>query len=329
MIEKVITYAEANQRIDKYVRKALNDAPLSFIYKLFRKKDVKINGKPVKIDYKINEGEMIRIYVTDEQLEAFLNPQSLEGRDFPFPIIYEDENILIVNKPENILVHSDSENIEGTTLTDHVLRYLVYKNEYNPRIELGFTPGPAHRLDRNTTGIVVFGKNVAALQELNFLFRQKEELDKYYIALVAGRLKKDGEIEARILKDPNKNISVVSNSRDAKYALTKYHILQTFEDTTLLNVQIITGRTHQIRVHTQSIGHPVVGDAKYGNFDFNRQFKKDYGYDGIFLHAAKIVFKNVGGNLTYLRGQEFVAPLDHKKEKVINLLKKEKSNGSN
>ena len=323
MIEKIIAYSEANQRIDKYVRKALNDAPLSFIYKLFRKKDVKIDGKPVKIDYKINAGETIRIYVTDQQLADFMNPQATVGRDLAYPIVYEDENILIVNKPANMLVHSDEGNAGKKTLTDHVLSYLTFKDEYNPRVDLGFAPGPAHRIDRNTTGLVVFGKNIEALQELGKLFSNKKNLDKYYLTLVSGRLRKDGEINASLLKDEKHNMSKVSTASYAKPALTKYSVVSTFKDTTLLNVQIITGRTHQIRVHMQYIMHPIVNDGKYGDFDFNREFERRFGTELIFLHAFSLQFREVPGILNYLSGITFEAPLPKNKQDIVDALEKE------
>ena len=323
MLEKTISYAESNQRLDKYVKKVLNDAPLSFVYKLFRKKDVKVNSKPAKIDYKIVTGDVVRIYVTDSQIEDFLNPITTQGRVLPFPIVYEDDNLLIINKPTNLLVHSDSSSLAKLTLTEHVLAYLIHTGEYNPRVTSGFIPGPAHRLDRNTTGIVMFGKNVQTLQELNELFKNKTDLDKFYIALVVGRIRKDGEINAKLLKDERTNITKVSTAQYAKTALTKYSVLKTFADTSLLKVQIITGRTHQIRVHMQSIDHPVVNDGKYGSFDFNREYIKKFKNEDIFLHAHSVIFNNVEGVLSYLNGTEFIAPLPENKRRILDQLKEE------
>lgn len=321
MVEKIIAYSEANQRVDKYVRKLLHDAPLSFIYKLFRKKDVKINGKPVSIEYKIQENDQIRVYVTDCQMEDFGKRKEQMMSDMPFPIIYEDENVLMINKPTDILVHNEDGETREDTLTDYVLRYLAFKNEYNPRIEVGYTPGPVHRLDRHTTGLVVFGKNIQALQELNQLFRDKDQIEKHYLTLVrGGNLKRDGEINAPIFKNEKLNQSYVSNLRGAKDALTKYWVIKNYREVTLLDVQIITGRTHQIRVHMSYIKHPVVNDAKYGDFDFNRRFKDLFDYGIIFLHAHSLKFKKLEGVLSYLSNQTFEAPLDVCKDTVIKKL---------
>ena len=323
MIERTISFAESNQRIDKYVKKVLNDAPLSFVYKLFRKKDIKVNSKPAKIDYKLESGDVIRIYVSDEQISDFLNPTTIQGKDIPYPIIYEDENILILNKPSNVLVHSDIGTPSKMTMTAHVLSYLSFKDEYNPRVDQGFTPGPAHRLDRNTTGLVIFGKNIQTLQELNEMFKHKKFLDKYYLALVCGRIRKDGEISASLVKDEKTNISKVSTASYAKSALTKYSVVTTFNDCTLLKVQIVTGRTHQIRVHMQHIEHPVINDGKYGNFEFNREFSRKFGSEDIFLHAHSIVFAKPDGILSYLCGREFIAPLPKPKQLIVDALREE------
>ena len=176
-----ISSKEANQRVDKYVKKYLNEATLSFIYKLFRKKDVKINGHWVKENYIIKEGEELSIYVTDSQLEEFSKPKEIEKVSLNHEIVYEDENILIVNKPRGLLVHGD-EGEKKLTLSNEVINYLYFKGEYNPKDDHGFTPGPAHRLDRNTSGLVVFGKNLVSLQELEELFKEKEEIVKIILA---------------------------------------------------------------------------------------------------------------------------------------------------
>ena len=178
MLKQKITYKDANQRIDKYVKKYFSNAPLSFIYKLFRKKDVKINNHWVKENYILKENDEISIYVTSSQMEDFIVNQELKKKEFPYQIVYEDKNVLIVNKPRGILVHGDI-NEKEKTLTNDVLNYLYLKDEYNPRIDIGFTPGTAHRLDRNTAGLVIFGKNITALQILQDLFKDKKENEKH------------------------------------------------------------------------------------------------------------------------------------------------------
>src|SRR5574344_266645 len=188
MKQYLITHKECGQRIDKYVKKLLNDAPLSFIYKLFRKKDVKIDGHWVKQDYILQDGETLTIYVTDEQMESFHTLDLSKGINMDLDIVYEDENIMIINKEKGVLVH-DVDNKEKRTLSNGVLTYLINKGEYNPRVDIGFTPGPAHRLDRNTSGLVIFGKNLPTLQCLQREFRNKENIEKTYLSLVVGSLK--------------------------------------------------------------------------------------------------------------------------------------------
>ena len=195
-----ISSLEAHQRVDKYLRKYLSQAPLSFIYKLFRKKDVKINGHWVKENYMLNEGEELVVYVTDEQLEEFNQPRKVEKVSLNHPIIYEDENILVINKPRGLLVHGDKDE-QRVTLANEVLNYLYFKGEYDPKETQAFRPAPAHRLDRNTSGLVLFAKNLESLQILEDLFKDKEEIDKIYLALVKGHLGEVMMIDAPLLKD--------------------------------------------------------------------------------------------------------------------------------
>ena len=315
----VISSKEANQRVDKYVKKYLNEAPLSFIYKLFRKKDVKINGHWVKENYILNEGEELAIFVTDSQIEEFNKPKEIEKVALNHEIVYEDENILIVNKPRGLLVHGDSEE-KKVTLSNEVINYLYFKGEYDPKNDHGFIPGPAHRLDRNTSGLVVFGKNLVSLQELENLFKEKEEIVKEYKALVVGNFSGERHISAPLLKD--EKTGLVRISKQGKNAETIVKSLGNYGNFSLLNVQILTGRTHQIRVHLASIGYPVVGDSKYGDFKVNKEVKEKYKFENQFLTAYKLSFKKIKGHLSYLSGKSFEVKLPSDEEKLLSKLTK-------
>lgn len=317
MKEILIKKEFSNQRADKFVRKFLNDAPLSFIYKLFRKKDVKVNKHWIKQNYILQENDLLEIYVSEAQLLEFNNPKKIENIQVNLNIIYEDKNILVVNKPTGILIHGD-ENEKRITLSNKVLSYLYNKHEFNPN-EQGFIPGPVHRLDRNTSGVVIFAKNIIASQLLMQAFKNHEGIIKHYLALVKGKINKSGEINAPLIKDANTGlVKVDSISQNAKTAITTYELIDYKDDLSLVDVLLVTGRTHQIRVHFAYINHPLVGDNKYGDFAFNKEFKKKYNFENQFLHAYSLSFINLKGELSYLNNKVFSAKLDEKKKEILS-----------
>ena len=323
MKEIIISSSQAEQTVCKFVKKYLNEAPLSFIEKLFRIKDVKINGKRVNKNVIIHEGDIIQIYVSDQQLSEFNKPVDITLIKNMPNIIYEDENILVCSKPKGLLVHGD-EREKRMTLSNMVLSYLYQKGEYNPRLQSGFVPGPAHRIDRNTSGIVIFGKNIKSLQALEDMFKERSSLHKYYLALVCGTLTTGGKIDLPLFKDEQEGIVMVKPvSQGGKEALTEFEVKENFKYYTLVEASLITGRTHQIRVHFQGIKHPLVGDGKYGNIQTNRIFEKKFKYKGQFLHAYKMKFDEVEGVLSYLSNKEFVCPLNEKEEKILSQIRKE------
>ena len=318
MQEFVIQSSESGLTLEKYVFKVLPAAPLSFIYKLFRKKDIKVNGHHEDKKFRLNTNDIVAIYITEEQIKEFqkekeLNP-NLKIKDW---IIYEDDHVLFINKPRGLLVQKSAPQDES--LDQLVIEYLMATNQYNPDKEKGFVPGPAHRLDRNTSGIVAFGKNHEALTMLFDLFKDHDLINKHYLALVVGNVEKDKDIITAPLKKDEKNNKVIV-AKDGKSAQTVYKVIKRFNGYTLLDITLLTGRTHQIRVHMSYINHPVVGDSKYGNFEINKEFKEKYHFANQFLHAYKIGFGELGYPLNNLSKKEFTAEPNEEIANILTLL---------
>lgn len=320
MISFIIKKEEQGQTLEKFVKKVLSEAPLSFIYKLFRKKDVKVNGHWQDKKYIICNGEEISIYITDSQLEEFKRQvESKQVEDISNWIIYEDENILLINKPRGVLVQKNSE--DSIALDEMVISYLINKGEYDPNRNFGYKPAPAHRLDRNTAGIVVFGKNIATLRYLSEAINDKNIISKRYLALVKGEIDVDGEINAPLLK--NSQSQRVSVSKEGKPSITRYKVVETFKGYTLLEVELLTGRTHQIRVHMAYINHPVIGDSKYGDYELNKEIESKYRFKNQFLEAYQLDFHKLDNPLEYLSGRSFKISLNDEFLNLINNIKGE------
>ncbi|MGL5245157.1 MAG: RluA family pseudouridine synthase [Sarcina sp.] len=294
---------EAGQRLDKFLRKYLKDVPLSAIFKALRKGDIRVNGKKQKEKYSLAQGDVIEIkylqsVVSKEKRK--LNFQQVDASSLQ--IVYEDENILLVEKWPGVLVHSDSKN--GTpTLTDYVLSYLYKKGDYVPENEITFTPASCNRLDRNTSGIVFFGKNFEALKILNELIRDRK-VKKYYCALVKGKIK-PGKYEAYITKDEENNLSQVFDSPrpNTKKIAMEVNVLQTNGAYSFLELELITGRSHQLRAHLAYLGNPIIGDYKYGDNKYNSFFDNKFGLGYQFLYAYKVIFKDVPEKFSYLKNK--------------------------
>ena len=321
MQKYIVSNAESGQTLEKYVRKVLKVAPLSFIYKTFRKKDIKVNGHWEKEKYIVKENDEIAIYITETQLKEFETKLELTANDQISPwIIYEDKNLLLINKPRGILVQQDDKGIEKA-LDQMVVEYLMSKGEYNPNKDKGFKPGPAHRLDRNTSGIVMFGKNHDTLAYLFELLKDHELIGKHYVSLVCGDVESDGVVEAPLRKNFDLHKVVVAKLKDgAKPAKTIYHVMKKYNGYTLLDLTLVTGRTHQIRVHMSYIRHHVVGDTKYGDFKVNNEFAKLYGFKDQFLHASELHFGKLKKPLEYLSSTSFEAEMPEEFKNILNEL---------
>ena len=294
---------KAGQRLDKFLRKYLKDVPLSAIFKALRKGDIRINGAKQKEKYILNEGDLIEIKYLQSNIQKEkkkLNFQQVNANSLQ--IAYEDENILLVEKWPGVLVHSDRKNGQ-LTLNDYVLSYLNAKGDYMPENEITFTPAPCNRLDRNTSGLVFFGKNFESLKILNELIRDRK-IRKYYCALVKGKIN-EGRYEAFITKDEENNVSKVfyDMKPNTKKIAMDVKIIQTNGAYSLLEIELITGRSHQLRAHLAFLGNPIIGDFKYGNKELNSFFDNKYGLNYQFLYAYKVNFKEVPEKFNYLKNK--------------------------
>lgn len=317
MIKLVITENEENQRLDRFLKKYFSGASLSYLYKLIRK-DIKINGKRGKAETILNLGDELTVYISEDEVTNLQKSKKLQHSKKQFNIAYEDEHILIVEKPFGLLVHGDQTE-KKNTLANQVVSYLIEKGDYRPRIERTFVPSPVNRLDRNTTGLVIFGKNNRALQTLNQMIREKDCVKKYYLTIVSGELKQELHLKDKMSKDEKSNkvtVHKLSDAMDGKIMETIARPLQYANGYTLVEIELVTGRTHQIRAHMQKAGYCVIGDEKYGNAKVNRELKHRFGLSTQFLHAYKLYFNDAYEPVKYLSGKEVIAPLSSYMESI-------------
>ena len=316
MKEFIIDKNHENQRLDKYVKKLLSRASTTLIYKMIRKKDIKVNGAKVKENYILKKGDVVSMFLYEDRFKELSEPLTLYDLKIEFDVVYEDDKILIVNKPAGLLVHED-ENEAMNTLSNQVLNYLYQKGEYDPIADLGFVPGPVHRLDRNTSGLVIFGKTMKALQDLNEMMKKRHCIDKTYLTICKGYMESQEMIDYVKKDADNKMMRIVS--KDSQGALKMHTIVEKMKyknDMTLLKVKLITGRTHQIRIHLSSHDHPIIGDSKYGDFEFNKIIKKNYHLDHQFLHAYSLTFTKPIGCIKYMEGKTITTPLPKKLNQI-------------
>lgn len=292
MKEIVINENEAGQRLDKFLGKLLKEAPASFYYKMLRKKNIVLNGKKATGNEKLTAGDSIKLFLSDETFEKFAGKRQTNDLAASVPnialeIVYEDHDVLAINKPAGML--SQKAKKEDISANEYILQYLLESGTTTRESLHTFKPSVCNRLDRNTSGILVAGKTLNGLQQMSKAFRERS-MEKYYLAIVAGHISKPRRIEGYLKKDGQTNqVRIFSKpSKDAKPIITEYRPLKLIGQVTLLEVHLITGRSHQIRAHLASIGHPVIGDTKYGNPRLNREFLKNAGVTHQLLHAYRL-----------------------------------------
>ncbi len=300
----IINTNDAGQRLDKFVLKAASGLSTSLMYKYIRKKAIKVNGKRAEISYKLVPGDIVEMYINDEFFVEKSNSFLDIAYDPDLSIVYEDENILLVDKKPGVIVHSDIK--EGRdTLINQVLLYLYKKGDYNPDKENSFTPSLCNRLDKNTGGIVIVAKNAAAQRELYEIIKHRKIIKKYLTMVFGVPSKKSATLTAFLEKNSDTNTVVVKDKpfSDAKKIITKYKTLKTVNNISLLEVELITGRTHQIRAHLSFIGHPVVGDCKYGRLRDNKNLP--FRHQALYSYSLKFDVEQ-DNMFSYLNNREFV-----------------------
>lgn len=305
MKEFIVSKNDANQRLDRFVAKAVPLLPESLLQKYIRLKRIKLNGKGAKRDDRLKEGDALQLYINDEFFDVPTEENAYLKVGTPrLSIVYEDENIILTDKKPGMLCHSDGE-WSYDTLIANIQAYLYQKGEWNPRGENSFAPALCNRIDRNTGGIVIAAKNAEALRIMNEKIKNRE-IDKYYLCAVCGRPNpKEGLLRGWIFKDSSKNQVFIKKQScpGAKEALTEYRTLQTKNGLSLVECRLLTGRTHQIRAQMAANGTPLLGDGKYGSERVNRQ----YGEKGqaLYSYRLKFSFKTEAGILNYLNGRSF------------------------
>lgn len=309
MQERKITENESGQRLDKFLGKFLREAPKSFLYKMLRKKNIVLNGKKATGQEKLNVGDCVKFFLADETIEKFSGKtvQTISSAKYiPPEVIYEDEHILLMNKPAGMLSQKAKES--DVSAVEHLIGYLLRSGQLKEEDLQTFRPSICNRLDRNTSGILAAGKSLAGLQELSRLF-QERALAKYYLCPVAGRIEKAAHISAFLYKNKktNKVEILEGNVPEASYIETEYRPLTSNGSITLLEVHLITGKTHQIRSHLASISHFVLGDYKYGNCAVNDVYRERYGLNGQLLHAYRLEMPKLSGVLKNLSEKTFYA----------------------
>ena len=299
---------EEGQRLVKLLGAYLKEAPNSFFYKMLRKKNITLNGKKADGTEKLKCGDEIRLFLSDETYEKFAGKVQPKEK-FPMAklnIVYEDSNVIFINKPAGML--SQKSVPSDVSLNEYLLGYLEKSGQWKQEESKAFRPSVCNRLDRNTSGMVICGKSMAGLQQMAALLKDRS-LHKYYLCLVKGVMTEGQHLEGYLLKDENSNQVKIfqKETEGAAHIITEYEPLYTDGEATLLKVTLVTGKSHQIRAHLSSIGHPIIGDPKYGDRKVNAFFRETHGIKNQMLHAWKLTFPELAEPLDNLSEKSFEA----------------------
>lgn len=303
MKEFLVTKNDESLRLDKFITKNCPLLPSSLMFKYIRTKRIKVNGKRGEISTRLKEGDIVSAYINDEFFQKTQPKYDFLSANPNFDIVYEDENIILVDKKQGLLVHPDKSEYSNTLIAK-IQHYLYKKGEYDPENENSFRPALANRIDRNTGGIVIAAKNAEALRILCDKIKYRE-IDKKYIAIVHGIPKeKTALLEGFLEKNEDKNMVFMSSKKTVsnKSVKTKYQVIESKNNLSLLEIELLTGRTHQIRAHMAAIGHPLLGEGKY-----SKSNDKKIGFDkqALYSYYLKFNFKTDAGMLNYLNGKSF------------------------
>lgn len=321
MQEIVVKANEAGQRLDKMLAKYLNLAPKGFFYKMLRKKNITLNGKKADGSERLSVGDSVKLFLSDETIAHFTEKKSVQKNVGTLPVIYEDSHIVIINKPSGMLSQKAEE--QDISVVELLLAHLIKNGSLTEEDLKSFTPSVCNRLDRNTSGILIAGKSLIGLQTMAEALKMRE-LAKYYLCIILGELKDSCTIKGFLHKDKNSNFVTVTSEKMGEDSLpieTRYEPLVSNGHISLLRVRLITGRSHQIRAHLASIHHPVIGDFKYGDEQKNRFYRNQYRIRSQLLHAYELKMPTLFGELSYLSGKQFFAPLPNE---FITLMEGEK-----
>lgn len=305
----IVSENESGQRLDKLLAKYLNLAPKSFLYKMMRKKNITLNGKKCDGSEKLADGDEIKLFLADETIDKFSELKIQKVKKQKLGIVYEDDHIMLINKPSGMLSQKAKDTDES--LVEYIIDYLLDSKKITREELRSFRPSVCNRLDRNTSGLVAAGKSLAGLQILSAAFKERT-LHKYYQCVVAGEGMQPQTISGFLKKDEASNqVQIFTTEVPGSAPIqTEYEPLACKGGFTLLKVKLVTGRTHQIRAHLSSIGHPIVGDYKYGSSRINETAKKEHGIRSQMLHSWRMVMpEDMPEPLGYLAGREFTAPL--------------------